>query len=254
MYRDDDNDQELRGSFEDDGRADYKSPVGSGSGSGSASGSGASRLPRPPARPQARLRSATTRGAASEPWTPATTPRRGPSHPDWERPLTQYDYPQLRGQDEHRAIWPLAAAAMGVTLVVVLLVIIPSILNGRNIAVATATPTPISSASVDPNSSASLNPPASVEVTDPGTSIVFAKTYTVKTGDRFNAIAKKYGLQQWELLQANPQVTNPNALRVGMVLNIPAPGQMVKPGATPRPSGSASPTVSPSPSPSPSAT
>jgi LysM repeat protein len=237
MYRDDDNDRELRGSIDDDDRADYKTPIGSGS--------GASRLPRPPARPQARLRSGTTRGAAGDQWTPAMAPRRGPSHPDWEKPLTQYDYPQLRGNDEHRAIWPLAAAAMGVTLVVVLLVIIPTILSRGTVAAATATPTVAASGSLHPDSSGSLNPSASVPVeVTPGDSIVYARHYTVKSGDRLRAIAIKYKLQLWEILQANPQITNPNILKVGLVLNIPDPGQLTRAGTSPVPSQVPSPSAS----------
>jgi len=108
----------------DDDRSDYKSPLGSTAG---LSGRGA----RAPMRPQARLRTSTARRGQAESWSPAMEPRRGPSHPDWERPPTQYDYPVLRGREEHRALWPLAAAALGVALVVVVLVIIPMIRRRR---------------------------------------------------------------------------------------------------------------------------
>jgi len=242
MYQDEDDERVLRGSPGDD-RVDYKSPIDSGSGSGS-------RPPRPPARPQARLRSGSPRGAA-EHWTPAMTPRRGPSHPDWERPLTQYDYPELRGREDHRAIWPLAAAAMGVTLVVVLLVIIPTLLGGRGggVSVATGTPTATASGSIGPNASASSNPSAIVTTGAPTPSIFYATHYTVLKGDRFANIAKKYKLQAWELQQANPQVTNPALLKVGMVLNIPLPGQLTKAAPTPVPTPTPAPTPTPTPTP-----
>ena len=237
MYTDDDNERELRGSSTDDW-ADYKSSDLTGS-------APSRRQARPPVRPQARLRG-TPRGAPSEPWTPAMQPRRGPSHPDWETPLTQYDYPQLRGQDNHRAIWPLAAAALAVTLVVVILVIIPTLLNRNSIAVATPTPKPSASASVDPNASNVPGAsPSGIVIDTSQPTIYFAKQYTVKAGDRFSTIAKYFGLQQWELLQANPQITNPNLLKVGMVLNIPDPGQLTR--ATPSPASTPSPTPSPSP-------
>jgi LysM repeat protein len=175
-------------------------------------------------------------------------PRRGPSHPDWERPLTQYDYPELRGRENHRAVWPLAAAAMGVILVVVLLVIIPTLLgHGGGIAAPTSSPTATATGSLDPNASGGSNPSATVTAGAPEPSILYATHYTVVKGDRFANIAKKYKLQAWELLQANPQVTNPNALKVGTVLNIPSPGQMTK--ATPTPVSTPKPAPTPTPTP-----
>lgn len=243
MYRDEDDERELRGSPADD-KAEYKTPIKSGAGRGV-------RQARPPMRPQARLRTASTRGGSTESWTPAMLPRRGPSHPDWERPLTQYDYPELRGRENHRAIWPLAAAAMGVTLVVVLLVIIPTLLGGRGggIAGATDTPTPTATGSLDPNASGSITPTASVTAGVPAPSIFYATHYTVKTGDTFTKIATKYKLQAWELRQANPQITNPNLLKVGTVLNIPFPGQLTP--ATPAPPETPTPAPTPTPTPTP---
>jgi LysM repeat protein len=243
MYRDEDDERELRGSPADD-KAEYKSPIDSGSGGGA-------RQTRPPMRPQARLRTASTRGGSAEPWTPAMLPRRGPSHPDWERPLTNYDYPELRGRETHRAIWPLAAAAMGVTLVVVLLVIIPTLLgsHGGGIAGATGTPQATATGSLDPNASGSITPSASATDSGPAPSIFYATHYTVKAGDRFVNIAKFYKLQQWELLQANPQLKSPSLIKVGMVLNIPFPGQLTK--ATPTPVSTPTPSPTPTPTPTP---
>ena len=242
MFQDEDDERMLRDSPADD-RVDYKTPMDSGSGSGS-------RLPRPPARPQARLRSGSPRGA-SEPWTPAMAPRRGPSHPDWERPLTQYDYPDLRGRENHRAIWPLAAAALGVTLVVVLLVIIPTLFGGHGggVTAATNSPTATATGSLDPNASGSSNPTATVTTGAPGPSIFYATHYTVKKGDTFSGIAKTYKLQAWELLQANPQLKSPSLITIGMVLNIPLPGQLTKAGPTPVPTPTRAPTPTPTPTP-----
>jgi LysM repeat protein len=178
-------------------------------------------------------------------------PRRGPSHPDWERPLTQYDYPELRGRENHRAIWPLAAAAMGVTLVVVLLVIIPTLLGGHGggIAAPTSSPTASATGSRDPNASGSSNPSATVTAGTPGPTIFYATHYIVKKGDRFAAIAKTYKLQAWELLQANPQLKSASLITPGMVLNIPFPGQMTK--ATPTPVATPTPALTPTPTPTP---
>jgi len=45
-------------------------------------------------------------------------------------------------------------------------------------------------------------------------------TYTVKPGDYFSLIARNVGLSYAQLLSLNPQVTDPNLLKVGQVLNI----------------------------------
>lgn len=45
--------------------------------------------------------------------------------------------------------------------------------------------------------------------------------YTVAKGDTLSAIAKKYGITLQELLKANPQIKNPNLIKVGQVINIP---------------------------------
>ncbi|KAH7351311.1 hypothetical protein BKA65DRAFT_550273 [Rhexocercosporidium sp. MPI-PUGE-AT-0058] len=52
-----------------------------------------------------------------------------------------------------------------------------------------------------------------------------AKTTTVVSGDTLNVIAKeKLGITLPALLAANPQITNPDAIAVGDVLNIPLCG------------------------------
>lgn len=46
-------------------------------------------------------------------------------------------------------------------------------------------------------------------------------TYTVKPGDTLSKIAKVSGCTLDQLLQANPQITDPNKINVGDVLNLP---------------------------------
>jgi hypothetical protein len=47
-------------------------------------------------------------------------------------------------------------------------------------------------------------------------------------------IAVKFHLQRWELLLANPQITGPAyAVRLNTFLNIPLPGTLTEPPATP---------------------
>lgn len=58
-------------------------------------------------------------------------------------------------------------------------------------------------------------------VSDPGT----VTKYTVKSGDTLTAIAKKYGITLAELIKANPQIKNPDLIKVGEVINIPGKNQ-----------------------------
>lgn len=44
--------------------------------------------------------------------------------------------------------------------------------------------------------------------------------YVVKAGDSLSAIAKKYGISLNELIKRNPQITNPNLIRVGQKIRI----------------------------------
>lgn len=46
-------------------------------------------------------------------------------------------------------------------------------------------------------------------------------TYRVKTGDTLSSIAKRNGISLAQLLKANPQITNPNKIQVGQVVNLP---------------------------------
>jgi LysM repeat protein len=46
-------------------------------------------------------------------------------------------------------------------------------------------------------------------------------TYTVKKGDTLSAIAKRYGTTVDAILKANPNIKNPNLIKVGQVINIP---------------------------------
>ena len=49
-------------------------------------------------------------------------------------------------------------------------------------------------------------------------------TYTVKPGDTLSKIAMRNGVSLAQLLQANPQITNPNNIKVGDVINVPDSG------------------------------
>jgi murein DD-endopeptidase MepM/ murein hydrolase activator NlpD len=46
-------------------------------------------------------------------------------------------------------------------------------------------------------------------------------TYKIKPGDTLSAIAKRNGISLAQLLKANPQITNPDRIQVGQVVNLP---------------------------------
>jgi murein DD-endopeptidase MepM/ murein hydrolase activator NlpD len=70
-------------------------------------------------------------------------------------------------------------------------------------------------------------------------------TYIVKAGDTLSKIAMRNGVTLAQLLQANPQVKDPNRISVGDVINLPNGASSVPPGSTdntqPLPSSMAAP-------------
>ena len=46
-------------------------------------------------------------------------------------------------------------------------------------------------------------------------------TYKIKPGDTLSAIAKRNGISLAQLLKANPQITNPDKIQVGQLVNLP---------------------------------
>jgi LysM repeat protein len=171
----------------------------------------------------------------------------GPSHPAWENPPTHRYYPTLRGQEQHRPWWPLIAAALACLMVLIILVIIPN-LAGHSTSVsqasasASASAAALSSGPTKPGPSGSghvspsVKPSAKATPGTPGPEVSYG-TYTVQLNDSLVRICNKFGLKRWELLVANPQITDQNSLKKGMVLRIPPPGQLTPaPPATPTPS------------------
>jgi len=45
-------------------------------------------------------------------------------------------------------------------------------------------------------------------------------TYTVRPGDTLSRIAARHGMNLRQLLNLNPQITNPNRIRVGQIIRI----------------------------------
>jgi LysM domain/N-acetylmuramoyl-L-alanine amidase len=51
-----------------------------------------------------------------------------------------------------------------------------------------------------------------------------ANNHIVRAGETLNSIARQHGVTLTALINANPQITNPNLIRTGKVLTIPASG------------------------------
>jgi LysM repeat protein len=83
----------------------------------------------------------------------------------------------------------------------------------------TPAPTPTVSATAQPT--ATSPPPTQIPAIvtpEPSPTPII---YVVVAGDMLSAIAKKYGLTLAELLQANPQIKDPNRILVGDRITIP---------------------------------
>jgi len=195
------------------------------------------RRPELPARPR------TGMGAwqpPSEQLSPLRVPsgslnRNVPSHPSWEKPPSPYNYPRLRGQEKRQTMKPLIFSAIGVALILGAVVFFPAFLGrGKNTPAATGSSSPSASVSNQPLQSATPSQP--VGSSSGGTPAPFAsyQQYKVQANDTASKIATKFHLQRWELLLANPQITGPAyAVRLNTFLNIPLPGQLTQPPATP---------------------
>lgn len=158
--------------------------------------------------------------------------RRGPTHPGWEKPPRADDFPRLRSRDDRRANQALLFAVMGVAVLMVALILVPILLSNHG--TSSAGPSPSGSTAVAGSLApgTSLLPSASQA---PGSAGPTFLQYAVKSGDYVALIAKRFNLQVWELMLANPQVTNPDHIEVGQLLNIPPAGLLTRPPATPSP-------------------
>jgi LysM repeat protein len=175
--------------------------------------------------------------------------RRIPSYPAWEKPPSAFEYPRLRGQEIHRPVKPLLIATVGVALIAAIVLAISALIgHGGGIAAASGSARPTASLSGSPShgpsGSGSLKPSSSVSPTasqgTPGPQISFQQ-YQVLAGESATSIARKFHLKTWEFLAANPQLTPPNySVKLKAWVNIPLPGQMTLPTATPSPSASPS--------------
>jgi hypothetical protein len=144
--------------------------------------------------------------------------------PSWERPARLEAFPSLRSQRMPSISLPtLAVAAIAVVLAAILLFFLPGLLGlGSNQPAASATPT-----------SAAATAAPSVEVTpEPAAT---QQVYTVQSGDTMSKIAGRFKVPLQTLIDANPQIKNPDRLNIGDQLFIPVPGASVAPGTSAAP-------------------
>ena len=158
--------------------------------------------------------------------------RNVPTHPSWEKPPSPFIYPRLRGQEKRQSMKPFFFVATGVALILGFVMVLPA-LTGRNgtTAIATASSSPSAIVSNGPVQSAAPSQSGSS-----GTPVPLAsyQQYKVLAGDTTSKIAAKFHLQRWEFLLANPQITGPAfAVRLNTFVNIPVPGTLTQPPATP---------------------
>ena len=156
--------------------------------------------------------------------------RRGPSHPGWETPPRLENFPRLRSREDRRTNQPLLFAAVGVSLVMLALALFPIVTSTKSTAPGSSgsdAPVAIGSGAVQ-----SVVPSGSGVSGSPRTTFF---QYVIKSGDQMWAIARVFNIQLQDLIDANPQIKDPNHLEVGQPLNIPPPGWH----ATPSPGASA---------------
>ena len=138
-----------------------------------------------------------------------------PAAPSWERPRRFEGYPSLKSSGGGMAALPRPVLYGLIVLIVgIALFATPFLLRGLTggDGGATASPTPLASASPGASAASSATPAAS-----PGLTV-----YTVAAGDTLSRIAKTFGVTVDQIVKANPQITNPDKLALGAQLVIPA--------------------------------
>ena len=146
--------------------------------------------------------------------------------PPWERPRRVEAYPTVRSRGlPGGGLSSLLVAVVAVVLAAILLFFLPSFL-GVGGPSATGSPAASASASVQPSESFAAS----------GAPGATPQTYTVKKGDTMSKIATKYGVPLQALIDANKtNIPNPDVLKIGDVVIIPATTPTSLPGASASP-------------------
>lgn len=183
--------------------------------------------PAEPARPGARLASWLRRDPTEEPdgvsIAPIRQARRGifetrPRAPQsnarpqmpWERTRRRESYPSLSLPVGAPAVPGIVIALAVVAVIAAIGLILPGLLTQPSSRPA-AQPTATAMVERSPLPAAGTAAPAAP-----------ARTYTVARGDTVERIARRFRITVRELLAANPKITDPNRIRIGDRLTIPA--------------------------------
>ena len=152
-----------------------------------------------------------------------------PGRPAWERSRRNEAYPTLKTRMGMPAIPRVALAIGALVIAAVVIFSLPFVLNLGGSAGPT---TPPVSAGPSDNGLGSAGPSVSS-----GPVVATPQVYIVAAGDTMSKIAKKFALTVAQLEAANPQIKNPNSIKIGDKINIPSatPTDVLN-GASPSPS------------------
>jgi LysM repeat protein len=170
---------------------------------------------------------------AGPPFRRASRPE--PETPPWETPRHYEAYPAIRSRSGvPSAAIGIIIGAVALVFAAFVLIMLPGWLSG-----------PSSSPSASPGASSSAGASGSFgfETVEPSLEPTLepeptTETYFVQPGDTMARIASRLGVTIEDLLAANPQITDPNVIKVGDPINVPPP-------ATPEPLPGDSPTPGP---------
>jgi LysM domain len=138
----------------------------------------------------------------------------GPSTgPDWERPRRYEAYPTIKTRMSLPSIPRLAGMAAAIALAAVALFFLPALLGlgANDEPTASRSPSPAPSRSIAPT-----EPPAATPI-----------VYIIKKGDTLSKIAVAHGISLEELRAANPTIKDPNLIKEGQQITIPAPAPSI---------------------------
>ncbi len=174
-------------------------------------------------------------GSQARPAIAGAKPRvaRDKDAPPWEPPRRHEAYPTIRGRVGFPRIPRALILAAALLIAALLIFLAPSFFAGGG---GTASPTPSASRTAGASASAgtSGSPVATPRPTATG---VEPTVYTVAPNDTLSGIAAKFGVTTAALLEANPQIKDPNQIAVGDKITIPpktAPASPT-PAKTPKP-------------------
>jgi LysM repeat protein len=145
--------------------------------------------------------------------------------PSWIPRHASEDYPDIRVPRGLPSISPMLLAVIALLVAAAAILIVPGLLGDNGEQPSQAPGGAASSASPSPSGSVSAQP-------SPASGRLPARNYRVKRGDTLASIARRFGISQRRLLRANPKITDPDQIKVGDRIRIPA---RPAPTATPVP-------------------